>query len=380
LAYFPHYVGGAEVAVKEITNRISSSKIEFDMITVGKQAFSPLRIGNINVYRVGQFWGNDSKPSNSRIGIFAKFVYIPLAFLKAIRLHHKNKYDSVWSIMASYAGSATYLFKKIFPKIPVILTIQEGENFERRSGFFGIFFRMIFRSADRIQVISSFLVEWSRSMGAKCPIEIVPNGVEFSHFSKPIDPEMRNKIRDELGVKNSEVLLVTASRLTYKNAIDDIIVALQYLDKSYKFLVLGSGEDEDTLRKTVTKMNLADRVIFKGFVNHEKLPDYLKSSNIFIRPSRSEGLGNSFLEAMAVGIPVIATRVGGIPDFLRDGETGLFCEVDNPKSIAQKVMKLTKDAESRDYIVRQAKEMIEQQYDWQTIGEKMENILYNKSI
>jgi glycosyltransferase involved in cell wall biosynthesis len=105
------------------------------------------------------------------------------------------------------------------------------------------------------------------------------------------------------------------------------------------------------------------------------MPKYLHISDIFIRPSLSEGLGNSFLEAMASGLPVIATPVGGIPDFLKDGETGLFCEVGNPKSIAQKVEKLIKDRESREYIVRQAREMIEKKYRWEIVASKMKEIL-----
>jgi glycosyltransferase involved in cell wall biosynthesis len=110
------------------------------------------------------------------------------------------------------------------------------------------------------------------------------------------------------------------------------------------------------------------------------MPQYLHISNIFIRPSRSEGLGNSFLEAMAAGIPVIATPVGGIPDFLKDGETGLFCEVDNPRSIAQKVEKLLKDKESREYIVKNARKMVEEKYQWEAIAERMKEIFESASI
>jgi glycosyltransferase involved in cell wall biosynthesis len=101
---------------------------------------------------------------------------------------------------------------------------------------------------------------------------------------------------------------------------------------------------------------------------------YLQASDIFIRPSLSEGFGNSFIEAMASGIPVIATPVGGIVDFLTDGETGLFCEVKNPRSIAQKVEKLIKDRESREYIVKNAKKMVEEDYAWTNIVGEMKEV------
>jgi glycosyltransferase involved in cell wall biosynthesis len=90
----------------------------------------------------------------------------------------------------------------------------------------------------------------------------------------------------------------------------------------------------------------------------------------------SEGFGNSYIEAMAAGIPVIATPVGGIVDFLKDGETGLFCEVQNPRSIAQKVEKLIKDKESRDYIVRNAEQMVKEKYDWGKISGEMRKVFF----
>ncbi len=86
-----------------------------------------------------------------------------------------------------------------------------------------------------------------------------------------------------------------------------------------------------------------------------------------------------FLEAMAAGIPVIATNVGGIPDFLHNGETGLFCEIHNPKSIAEKVKILLENKELVQKITANAKEMVLRDYDWNLIAEKMRNI-FNKSF
>ena len=100
-------------------------------------------------------------------------------------------------------------------------------------------------------------------------------------------------------------------------------------------------------------------------------------ADIFIRPSLAEGLGISFLEAMAAGTPIIATPVGGIVDFLRDGETGLFCEVRNPKSIAEKVKMYLENKELSETIKINAKELIIKNYNWDLITKKMEAI-FNK--
>ena len=205
-------------------------------------------------------------------------------------------------------------------------------------------------------------------MGAKCPITVVPNAVDYELFSKSY-PTEEGLLKEKLGKNEGDIFLITTSRLVIKNAVSDIISALQYLPSNVKLLILGQGYEEKRLRE---KAN--DRVQFLGFVPHGEMPKYLHVSDIFIRPSLSEGFGNSFIEAMAVGIPVIATPVGGIVDFLVDGETGLFCEVKNPRSIAQKVEKLIKDKESREYIVRNAKRIVEEKYGWGKIAGEMKEI------
>lgn len=373
LVYYPRFIGGAEVAVKEITDRIPSDEIEFDMITMRKHAPAFERIGNINVYRVGMPWSGVNTKS-SKIFPLSKILFPFLAFLKAIKLQRKNPYDLVWPIMASYAGFATLLFKKIHPKIPIVLTIQEGDNFERRDGLFSPFFRAIFRSADHVQAISNFLAQWSKVKGAKCPVTVIPNGVDMSLFSQDLSIGEASELRNKLNKKNGDIFLITTSRLVLKNGVMDIIESMTGLPASVKLLVLGTGPLEDDLRSRVDDLKLEERVKFLGFIPHRDMPQYLHISDIFIRPSLSEGLGNSFLEAMAAGIPVIATPVGGIPDFLIDGETGLFCEVNNPRSIIQKVEKLIKDKESREYIIRNAKSMVEEKYGWEKISGEMKGI------
>ena len=364
LAYFPRFVGGAEVAVKEITDRIAPGDIEFDMVTLGDgRGLAFEKIGKVNVHRVFK-----------KAGLIQKLLFPLSAFKKAGELDSADHYDLLWPIMASYAGWAAWLFKKLNRRVPLVLTVQEGENFRRRS-LFRFVFSPIFASADRIQVISGFLAEWSAKMGGKCPITVIPNGVDFDLFSRKIPIERASGLKKSLGKKEDDIFLVTTSRLARKNAVSDLIKALTYLPANVKLLVIGSGPLTSGLLALTARLKLDDRVRFLGFVPHENLPAYLQVSDIFVRPSLSEGLGNSFLEAMAAGLPVIATPVGGIPDFLKDGETGLFCEVGNPLSIAQKVEKLIKDGESRNHIVEQAAKMVREKYDWDMIADRMKSLL-----
>ena len=379
LVYYPRFVGGAEIAIKEITDRMLPSEFEFDMITLRKQAPKFERIGNVNVYRVGLPWFGKSTQS-FKIFPLSKILYPFLAFIKAISLHRKNKYDLVWSMMASYAGFSGYLFKKFHKEIPFVLSIQEGDNFKKRQGIFKFIFKKIFAIADTVQVISNFLYDWAKDMGAKSSIIVIPNGVNFDFFANRKTEKELKSLKEKLGKKDGDTFLVTTSRLVQKNATIDVINSLTYLPISVKFLILGTGYEENMLKERVKKLNLEDRVIILGFVSHEDMPQYLHISDIFIRPSLSEGFGNSYIEAMASGIPVIATPVGGIVDFLKQGETGLFCEVRNPKSIAQKVEKLMKDNESRNFIVKNALKMVQDKYQWNLVASDMKNKVFLRII
>ncbi|OHA19652.1 MAG: hypothetical protein A2836_02100 [Candidatus Taylorbacteria bacterium RIFCSPHIGHO2_01_FULL_45_63] len=373
LAYLPH-VAGAEVAVKEITDRLNPAEFSCDMVTLRftKNDLSEEKIANLTIYR--KRW--------SGLPFFLQKVLFPFtAFAAALRLHRKNHYDLVWSIMASYAGFAAVFFKYCFPKVSFLLTIQEGENFGRRK-VFRFLFKRIFRRADRIQVISNFLADWARKMGAVCPIEVVPNGVSLRNFQKPIDNNQKKEMKERFGFKEDDVVLITTSRLVPKNRVGDVVEAMKFLPENVKFSILGIGHLESSLKSLVTSSKLETRVRFVGFVNHSDLPSYLHSADIFIRTPISEGFGVSYVEAMAAGLPVIATPVGGIEDFIRDPSTGseqvatgLFTKVGDPKDIADKISRLINNKVLRDRLVANASKMVSEKYDWNLVAQNMADIL-----
>jgi glycosyltransferase involved in cell wall biosynthesis len=375
LSYYPHLVGGAEVAVKEMTDRLGAN-YEFDMVTLyaGKSRFE--RIGNVNVYRVGphiKIMGN----TVPRISYLVKFYYAAAAFFKGLALHRKRKYDFIWSIMASFNGFSALFFKIIHPKVPFLLNLQEGDTAEHIKKSTSVMFpvyRQIFKRVDYIQAISTFLEKYGKEMGAVCPSIVIPNGVDFKFFSEKPTPSQVKALQHELGIDPNDTVLITTSRLVQKNAVGDSIEALSYLPESVKLLVLGTGPLESMLKEKTRLLRLDHRVQFAGFVPNRELPVYLHSSHIFVRPSLSEGMGVSFIEAMAAGLPVIATKVGGIPDFLFDKKTGLFCDVSNPKSVAEKAELLLKNKELRNTIIENAREMVKGKYDWDFISGQMKEV------
>jgi glycosyltransferase involved in cell wall biosynthesis len=152
---------------------------------------------------------------------------------------------------------------------------------------------------------------------------------------------------------------------------------MEFLPQNVRLLIAGSGELENTLKTLTKEKKLENRVNFLGTIDSVGVASYLKESDVFCRPSLSEGLGNVFLEAMAANVPVVATKVGGIPDFLRDNETGWFCEVKNPQSIADKIKYILDDKNQVEVnrVKNNAIKMVEEKYNWDSIAEKMKQIL-----
>jgi glycosyltransferase involved in cell wall biosynthesis len=365
ISYYP-FVGGAEIAIKKITDRIP--EIEWQMLTLrfDKNLPKEEKIGNVTVTRV-------CSPK-----FFSPFV---LAWYGR-KLHKKNSFDAVWSMM-TFAGFAGLFFKLVFPKVKFLLTLQEGtptDVLKRKTLAAYPLLVLMFRKADVVQAISEFLASFGRDMGHKNPIEVVPNGVDLNLFSKTFSPEEKMQTEKLLGKKDGDVFLVTSSRLTKKNAVDDIISALVSLPEYISLVVIGKGEEGLRLQNQAENLGLTSRVKFLGFVDQKEIPKYFAICDIFVRPSRSEGFGNSFIEAMAARLPVIATPVGGIPDFLDDKVTGIFCAPDNPKSLSLSVRMLLENPKLKDYIVQNAFRRVSEEYSWDLIASQMKERVFNKIL
>lgn len=382
LVYLPIQVGGAEVAVKEIVDRIDPDTVAFDMVTLQYDRAYPRteQIGNVRVHRVGFGITNPDVAKLSAWPLkLTKILFPILAYRKAKQLHRKNQYESIWALMANYAGLAATLLKRKYPSLRYILTLQEGDDLDvlqKKTRWFRPLFLDMFRTADRVQAISRFLADFAKEMGHTGSVALVPNAVDYAHFSQQTTKEQYTALRQKIGLAPGDTMVITTSRLVYKNAVDDLIVAMASLPQQTKLVILGLGPDKAMLESLVQKHGLQRRIFFLGHVDHKELPTYLQASDVFVRASRTEGLGNSFLEAMAAGVPVIATPVGGIPDFLDDGVTGFVCNVDAPESIATQVTRVL-DPANKALVARvrgTAQTMVRERYTWDVVSTQMREL------
>lgn len=364
LAYYPH-VSGAEMAIKEITDRISD--IEFHMVTMrwSNDELFEEKIGNVRVFRI-----------DCGRGRLAKAWFQIAALLKARALHMQHHYDVIWAMMAHSAGVPAGLFKTFSSKTGYVLTLQEGdppEYVERVMAPFGPLFNWAFTKADVLQPISTFLDVWGKKMGFVGSSVIIPNGVDTVLFAGEPQP-------------HQGTVLITTSRLVEKNAVDDVIRALPALPDA-RFVVIGIGPDEAMLKALVKELGVADRVEFVGFVQSAEIPAWLHAADVFIRPSRSEGMGNSFVEAMAAGLPVIATQEGGIADFLFDAKrnpdmptTGWAVDKDSPEQIADAVKDIMAHPDKVRSVTATAKAMVVEKYDWNLIARDMREKVFARVL
>jgi glycosyltransferase involved in cell wall biosynthesis len=384
LTYHP-FIGGAEVAIKETTDRISPEDYSFDMITLRFDSTLPKfeRVGNIDIFRTG-FTRPGAKIQDFKKFplVLNKYLYPFWALAAAVVLHRRKRYDAVCSVMTGYASFAVLFFKMLHPRVPYIVRSDDGDPIDylkKRVGVLYPLFKRMFTKADFAITTSSYLKNFVCSMGYRGPLAIVPNGVNAAHFSQHYAPEELDALKQKLGKKEGDVYLITTSRLVTKNACDDVIRALALLPERVKFLILGIGPDEDMLRALAREKRVDSRVFFLGQISHTEMPKYLKVSDIFIRPSRSEGFGISFIEAMVAELPVIATQEGGIADFLFDAKrnpdketTGWAVNKDSPEQIAEAVKDILAHPEQVARVKKTAKQMAFEKYDWNLIAKQMQ--------
>jgi len=381
LAYYPSFVSGAEAAVKEITDR--NTDIDFHLITLLFNTKAPReeKIGNVLVHRVG-FSGT----------YISKILFLPLAALKARSLHKKLQFNGLWSVM-TYMLVPVVLSKVIGVSAPHILTLQDGDPYDKV--FHRWFVRPLvplidwgFRHAKIVQVISNYLGTWPEKRGYTGEVVLIRNGANPKNLKSEFDVEAAKNIANELRKQEGDTFLLIVSRLVHQKGVDTIIKALSLLPENIRFVVVGGGPDEKMLHELAQKEGVGERVHFVGPVNREEVANYRNRivADIFVHPSRSEGLGNSVLSAMAAELPVIATREGGLAEFIFDKgdnemrQTAWAVEKNNPVQIAEAVSYILTHPEEVAEVTKRARAMVEKEYNWEVIAKEMREKVFSKVI
>ena len=167
---------------------------------------------------------------------------------------------------------------------------------------------------------------------------LIYNGADLELFDGAADS--RAAVRAELGLAEDDQVIITVGRLSGLKDQAGLIAAVAALDAA-RLVLVGDGEERQALEATARRLGVSHRVIFTGV--RRDVPRLLGAADVFALSSLSEGISIAILEAMAAGLPVVATRVGGNPEIVIDGQTGLLVEPGRPDLLAAALEQLLKD-------------------------------------
>ena len=225
------------------------------------------------------------------------------------------------------------------------------------------------KQADKIITVSNATKEYVLSLGANPnKIKVLHNGVDLKRF-KPL-PLVKAEMRKKLGIPKDAKVVLTVRRLVYKNGVDTLIDAANLAVKkkpALVFIIAGKGPDMASVQSQIEQLGLEKNIKLTGFVADQDLSLYYNTADLFVLPSKSgEGLPLVALEAMACGLPVIATNVGGINEIMVKG-FGKLVPANNPEALTDAILEFA----DINNDTGELRAIVEAQYSWDKNVDKL---------
>lgn len=308
--------------------------------------------------------------------LFYHFLYqakIMLIILKLIRLSRADififAYGSDLTIFPILLGRL--LRKKVIIRTDGRQSITSQKHHDKpnkgRIVLYNIIEKVTYLFANKIVSESKCMVDLYNLKKYQPKINIGSQYVAASFFTKTKKLNKRKYIVGYIG------------RLSTEKGVLEFAQSLPLILKgkeSGKALIVGEGDVKGKVREILVNNNVEDEVELTGWIENKELPTYLNEIKVLVFPSCTEGLPNIVLEAMACGTPVLATPVGGIPDVIRDGETGFIMEDNTPECIAKNVIRALNHPDL-EKITKNARALIEKEYTLEAAAERYKKILEN---
>ena len=200
--------------------------------------------------------------------------------------------------------------------------------------------------------------------------EFLPNGAPLDAITAANDVPLSSDLPSEY--------VFTAGHLIQRKGVDVIITALGIAKNrgvKLNLVVAGDGPDRESLVQLARQQAVSGQVLFLGNRSHEEVLRLMKSCLVFVLASRAEGMPLVIAEAMACGKAVIGSNVDGVPEIVQDGNTGVLVPPDDPKSLADALIRLSSDSALRDALSRQGKEWAFREYNWEVIAKRYIDLL-----
>ncbi|MBP7243914.1 MAG: glycosyltransferase family 4 protein [Bacteroidia bacterium] len=288
---------------------------------------------------------------------------------KIAKICNEQKFDVVHT-HDSHAHSAAVLSAAVFSNM-VPIVVSRRVDFAVSSNLFSKW-KYNHASIKKIICVSEMILNITApSMNDKKKLTVVHSGINTTNYNFSLEG---NLLKDELNLSQETILIGNLSALadhkdfpTFLKVAKEVIHANPFVH----FIIAGTGDEKSLIDKFIDENNLSSRIHLLGF--RKDVTKVMKSLDVFLITSKTEGLGTIVLEAFAAEIPVVATRAGGIPELVSDGVTGLLVEVGDVSGLTRAVQKVLADHELRMKIISNAKSKV-QEFSFQATAQKTLNI------
>jgi glycosyltransferase involved in cell wall biosynthesis len=351
IAFYDPFISGGERFAIELMKRLKE-RYRFVVLTSRADRNLPVMatLDGIEVIRLGI--GHD----------WDKYLFPFLAPWRA----RKMQPAFVHGIIESFAATALAIFHFFHPSVPTLLDLQSGSLDAPRLQRFipEWWFRWVHATPTMIHAISQSLADRARRYGAK-RIEVIPNGVELVRFQTAAR-----------GAQKESQCIRSVGRLHVDKGYDVLIRAMPEVLRAIpgaRLEIAGEGDQRVFLQGIIDSLQLSGCVKLIGALPYQEVPRFMANAEVFVCPSRAEGMGIVFIEAQAAGTVPVGTRVGGIPDIIEDRVSGRLVSPENSQEIAAALIDLLQHPEKNKEMVATAQSRLAR-FSWDCVSAAVEKM------
>lgn len=354
-------VGGAEILLLHYLKSLGTNNINHYVYCFGDYGPVKEKIENLGI---AVYMG----PKRGKVNNPITFIKKLLVLIRDLKKFVKKNEIQIIQAHLQHANQLGVFIGKL-SGIPSFPTVHNTSSFEdKRSKFNPRFYfikfvdAIVYRIAYKIIAVSK---EIKDIIKAKFKLDdskiiILKNGIYIDDLNGK-----SNNCRINYGRKTNLLKIIGVGSLTYQKAFEVLIEATAYLvEKKFENVLVriaGDGPEKKKLLAYISKFGLEEHVKLLGI--RDDIMSLLKNSDIFVIPSRHEGLSIAMIEAMACGLPIIAADVPGLKNYINDGKNGLLFPLENARLLSRCILRLVKDEKLRKYLSIEARKSFEKEYD-----------------